>query len=74
MAKDYTQEYAIYYEETFVLVTLITSVHCLLAIVVVKHCTFLQIDVKNKLFLKQEVYVLPPPSYSYLFHKVYKLQ
>ena len=47
VAKDFLQEYEIDYEEAFALITLISSVHTLLAIAVANKWDLFQMDVKN---------------------------
>ncbi len=60
VAMGYAQEYGIDYEETFALVTRITSVHSLIAIVAVYQWPLFQMDVKNAFLnsdLIEEVYM-----------------
>ena len=76
VAKGYTQEYGIDYEETFAPVARLTSVRSLLAIAAARKWKLFQMDVKNAFLhddLTEEVYMLPPPSY-HAPHKVCKLQ
>ena len=47
VAKGFTQKYEIDYEETFALVTCISSVHALLAVVAASKLDLFQMDVKN---------------------------
>ena len=47
VAKGFTQEYEIYYEETFAPVARISSVHALLAVAAASKWDIFQIDVKN---------------------------
>ena len=47
VAKGFTQEYGIDYEETFALVTRISFVHAPLAVVVANKWDIFQMDVKN---------------------------
>ena len=65
IAKGFTQEYGIDYEETFAHVACLTSVRCLFAVVVVHRWPFYQMDVKN-VFLngdfQEEVYMQPPQT------------
>ena len=65
VAKGFTQEYEIDYEETFALVTRISSVHALLAIAAASKWDFFQMDVKNAFLngnLSEEVYMQSLPS------------
>ena len=60
VAKDVTQEYEIGYEETFVPVACISSVHALLAVAAASKWDIFQMDVKNVFFngdLSEEVYM-----------------
>ncbi|XP_050938612.1 uncharacterized protein LOC127148571 [Cucumis melo] len=65
VAKEYSQEYGIDYEETFASMARMTSVHSLLAVAAVKQWPLLQMDVKNAFLngtLSEEAYMKPPPS------------
>ncbi|KAL0551383.1 hypothetical protein IC582_010469 [Cucumis melo] len=65
VAKDYSQEYGIDYEETFAPVARMTSVRSFLAIAVAKQWPLLQMDVKHAFLngtLSKEVYMKPPPG------------
>ena len=67
VAKDFTQEYGIDYEENFALIASISSVRALLAIAAASKWDLFQIDVKNAFLnrdLSEEVYMQPPPSLS----------
>ena len=55
VAKGFTQEYGIDYEETFVLVACLTFVCSLLTIVTVRHWLLFQMNVKNA-FLNGDLY------------------
>ena len=55
VAKGFTQEYGIDYEETFAFVAHLTLVRALLTIVAVCHWLLFQIDVKN-VFLNGNLY------------------
>ena len=60
VAKCFTQEYGIDYEETFTPVARISFVHALLAIVAVSKWDIFQMDVKNAFLngdLSEEVYM-----------------
>ena len=66
MALDNRQEYGIDYEETFALVTKMTTVHTILAIVASQSWPLFQFDVKNAFLhgdLKEEVYVRLPQGF-----------
>ena len=73
VAKSFTQEYGIDYEETFALIARISSVRALLAIVAASKWDLFQIDVKNAFLnrdLSEEVYIQPPPDLSVESNKV----
>ena len=84
VAKDFTQEYEIDYEETFAPVACISSVHVLLAVAATSKWDLFQMDVKNAFLngdLSEEVYMQPPPGLSiesnkvcYLRHAFYGLK
>ena len=60
VAKSFTQEYQIDYEETFALIARISSIRAFLAIVVASKQDFFQMDVKNAFFngdLSEEIYM-----------------
>ena len=78
VAKNFTQEYGIDYEETFAHVARTTSIHTLLAVAIVKQQSLHQFDVKNAFLhgdLSKEVYMMPPPglphqpTQAYKFHR-----
>ena len=67
VAKSFTQEYEIDYEETFTPVTRISSVRALLAVAVASKWDLFPMDVKNAFLngdLSEEVYMQPPPDIS----------
>ena len=67
IAKGFTQEYEIDYEEIFVPVARISSVHALLAVTAASKWDIFQMDVKNAFLngkLSEEVYMQPPPGVS----------
>ena len=68
IAKGFTQEYGIDYEETFAPVARLTSIRCLIAMAVVCHWPLYQIDVKNAFLngdLQEKVYMQPPLGYTH---------
>ena len=65
VAKWFTQEYEIDYEETFALVARISSVRNFLAVAIARKWNLFQMDVKNAFLnegLSEEVYMQPPPG------------
>ena len=67
VAKGFTQEYEIDYEETFTPVARISSVRDLLAVADASKWVFLQMDVKNAFLngdLSEEVYMQPLLGFS----------
>ena len=77
LAKDFTQEYGIDYEETFAPVTRLTSVRCLIAVAAIRRWPLYQMDVKNAFLngdLHEEMYIQPPPGYSHLGSQVCRLR
>ena len=77
IAKGFTQEYEIDYEETFVPVARISSVRALLAVAAASKWDLFQMDVKYAFLngeLSEEVYMQPPPGVSVDSNKVCHLQ
>ncbi|GKV15736.1 hypothetical protein SLEP1_g26495 [Rubroshorea leprosula] len=77
VAKGFTQEYGIDYEETFAPVAHPTSVHSLIAIAATKGWKLFQMDVKNAFLngdLTEEVYMQPPPGLEHPPNKVCQLK
>ena len=80
VAKGFTQEYGIDYEETFAPVARLSSVHTLIAVSASKHWPLFQMDVKNAFLngeLTKEVYMQLPPRFSHplgFSHKVCRLR
>ena len=67
VAKGFTQEYEIDYEQTFAPVARISSVRALLAVAATSKWDLFQMDVKNTVLtgdLSEEVYMQPPPGLS----------
>ena len=77
VAKCFTQEYGIDYEETFAPIARISSVHALLAVIAASKWDLFQMDVKNAFLngdLSEEVYMQPPPGLSVDSNKVCHLR
>ena len=74
VAKCFTQEYEIDYDETFAPITCISSVNTLLAIATTSKWDLFQMDVKNAFLkgdLSEEVYMQPPPGLSVESNKIF---
>ena len=77
VAKDFTQEHGIDYEETFTPVAQISFVRAFLAIVTTNKWDLFQMDVKNTFLnenLSEEVYMQPPSGLSIESNKVCHLR
>ena len=80
VAKGFTQEYGIGYEETFAPVACLSSVRTLIVVFASRHWPLFQMDLKNAFLngeLTEEVYMQLPPSFSHppgFSHKVCRLR
>ena len=80
VARDFTQEYGIDYEETFAPMTRLSSVTTLIAVFAARKWPLFQMDVKNDFLngeLSEEVYMKLPPSYFHpprLPHRICRLR
>ena len=77
IAKGFTQEYGIDYEDTFAPVARISYVRALLAVATASKWDLFQMDVKNAFLngnLSEEVYMQPPPGLSVESNKVCHLR
>ena len=76
IAKCFAQEYGTNYEETFGLITRLTSIRCLIVVAVIRYWPLYQMNVKNAFLngdLQKEVYKQPPPGHTYLSRQVCRL-
>jgi hypothetical protein len=77
VARGFTQEYGVDYEETFAPVARLSSVRALLAVAASRHWSLSQMDVKNAFLngdLSEEVYMQPPHGFSSPPNKVCHLR
>jgi hypothetical protein len=77
VARGFTQEYGVDYEETFAPIACLSSVRALLAVAASQHWSLCQMDVKNAFLngdLSEEVYMQPPPGLSHPTNKVCRLR
>ena len=73
VAKGFTQEYGIDYEEIFAPIARLTSVRCLIVVAAVRRWPFYQMDVKNAFlngYLQEEMYMQPPLGYPHTSSQV----
>ena len=80
VARGFTQEYGIDYEETFAPVARLSYVRALIAVSAARKWPLFQMDVKNAFLngeLSEEVYMKLPPGYSHppgFPHRVFQLR
>ena len=77
VAKGYTQEYVVDYEENFAPVAKMTTVRTFISVATVRHWPLYQLDVKNAFlngFLQEEIYMHPPPGVMRSPHYVCRLK
>jgi hypothetical protein len=77
VARSFTREYSVDYEETFAHVARLSYVRALLAVAASRHWSLSQMDVKNAFLngdLSEQVYMQPPPSLTSPPNKVCRLR
>jgi hypothetical protein len=77
IAKENSQQYSMYYEETFSSVAKMTTIHTFIVVALVCQWHVSQLDVKNTFLnedLQEEVYMVPSPSVSHDYRYVCKLK
>jgi len=77
VAKGYSQQYGVYYEETFAPVAKMTTIRTLIAVASIRQWYISQLDVKNAFLngdLQEEVYMAPSPGISHDSGYVCKLK
>ena len=80
VARGFTQEYGIDYEETFAPMARLSSVKTLIVVSTARKWSLFQMDVKNAFLngeLSEKVYMKLPPSYSHppgFPHRVFRLR
>ncbi|KAI3441648.1 AAA domain-containing protein [Psidium guajava] len=77
VARGFSQEYGIDYEETFAPVTKMTSVHTLLAIASIRNWPLFQLDVKNAFLhvdLQEDIFMQSPPGLPHTSGQVCRLR
>jgi len=77
VAKGCSQKYGMDYEETFVPVAKITTIHTLIVVASIRQWHISQLDVKNAFLngdLQEKVYMAPPPGISHNSRYVCKLK
>ena len=80
VARGFTQEYRIDYEETFAPVARLSSIRTLISVYAARKWSLFQMDVKNSFLngeLSEEVYMKLPPGYTHpsgFPHRVFRLR